>query len=43
METDLAQSQAAGFAAHLTKPINFGELEALLLELAKVYEGEPAN
>lgn len=33
MEEDLQKTQAAGFFAHLVKPIDFGQLQRLLLEL----------
>jgi CheY-like chemotaxis protein len=34
-EKDIAQSQAAGFARHLVKPVNADALEALLAEVRK--------
>jgi signal transduction histidine kinase/CheY-like chemotaxis protein len=33
-ETDVQNARNAGFAAHLTKPVQFNKLEALILELA---------
>jgi hypothetical protein len=34
MEEDIAQSRAAGFAAHLTKPINFQRLQLVIQKIA---------
>jgi DNA-binding response OmpR family regulator len=33
MEEDVAQSQLSGFDAHLTKPVNFHNLEAAIRKL----------
>ena len=34
MEEDVAQSHAAGFAHHLTKPINLQRLKNLIVEVS---------
>jgi CheY-like chemotaxis protein len=34
MEQDVARSLAAGFTEHLTKPVNFQKLEAVIHTLA---------
>lgn len=34
MESDIQQTKEAGFQKHLTKPINFVELEAAIQEMA---------
>ena len=34
-ETDIAKSRAAGFDAHLAKPLEFAELERLMAQRAK--------
>ena len=39
MENDVTRARAAGFAAHLTKPINFDRLEETIQQL---FEPEPA-
>jgi hypothetical protein len=33
METDINRARAAGFAEHLTKPINFDRLEEVIQQL----------
>ena len=33
-DEDIRMSEAAGFAAHLTKPINFQDLEAMIRQVA---------
>ena len=35
MEEDIRSSQAAGFTAHLTKPIDFSKLEAMIWQVAR--------
>jgi CheY-like chemotaxis protein len=39
MENDIDRAKAAGFAEHLTKPINFERLEEAIQELL---DAEPA-
>ncbi len=34
MESDVRRAHEAGFTAHLTKPVDFANLEALIRELA---------
>ena len=34
MEDDIRRSREAGFTAHLTKPIDFTKLEAMILRVA---------
>ena len=34
MEEDIRHSQEAGFTAHLTKPIDFTKLEAMIRQVA---------
>ena len=34
MEDDIRRSQEAGFIAHLTKPIDFAKLEAMIRQVA---------
>jgi CheY-like chemotaxis protein len=43
MEEDLAESRAAGFLAHLTKPVNLKELEAVLQRVAAEPVSRPAG
>ena len=38
MDEDLRRSQRAGFAAHLTKPINLQQLDDLIKQLMKPAE-----
>jgi CheY-like chemotaxis protein len=38
MEEDLAQAKQAGFFAHLTKPINFQQIQAVLNQFADATE-----
>jgi CheY-like chemotaxis protein len=33
MEEDIQKSKAAGFAEHLTKPVNFSQLEKVIRDL----------
>jgi CheY-like chemotaxis protein len=35
MEEDVRKSKEAGFVEHLTKPINFNRLQAVITELTK--------
>ena len=43
MEDDIARSREAGFAAHMTKPIDFMELQAMIIQVAtRGAEGRPA-
>ena len=43
MEDDVRKSLAAGFVAHLTKPVNFDKLELLIRQVAaKDGQGVPA-
>jgi CheY-like chemotaxis protein/anti-sigma regulatory factor (Ser/Thr protein kinase) len=39
MESDLARSRAAGFSTHITKPINFRDLDAAIAELSRSTAG----
>ncbi len=41
METDMAQSRAAGFKYHLTKPVSFDRLKSLVAEFAAKRETAP--
>jgi CheY-like chemotaxis protein len=34
MEEDIRRSRQAGFTAHLTKPIDFAKLEAMIRQVA---------
>jgi CheY-like chemotaxis protein len=40
MNHDMENSRAAGFAAHITKPVDFSQLEAIV---ARVLEASPLN
>ena len=42
MNSDVEKSREIGFAAHLTKPIDFPRLEALIVEIL-TSEKEPAK
>ncbi len=35
MEEDIRRSQEAGFTAHLTKPIDFAKLEAMIRQVVR--------
>ena len=39
MEADVTKARDAGFSEHLTKPINFGRLEAAIRQLLEVEDG----
>ena len=39
MESDIEQSRAAGFAAHLTKPIDFAKLDQMIRHVAALADG----
>ncbi len=43
MEDDLRQTQEAGFIAHLTKPVNFSQVEAVLLQFVCTRRGDPGT
>ena len=40
MEEDIRRSREAGFAAHLTKPIDFAKLEAVIRQVVVTGVGE---
>ena len=40
MEEDIRRSREAGFTAHLTKPIDFAKLEAMIRQVVVTGVGE---
>jgi CheY-like chemotaxis protein len=42
MEHDMAQSRAAGFKYHLTKPVSFDRLKSFVAEFAENSEPAPS-